>query len=93
MLLHVARPRDFFFKPGQYASLNVPGFGLMWHPFSIGSDPEAMQLTFLIEVKASAAGKAQTWTEDLAALHDMSFLMSRYVRPAGCDSQSDAVPK
>ena len=68
VLLHVARPRDFRFKPGQYASLNVPGFGVMWHPFSIGSDPEAMQLTFLIEVQASAPGQSKTWTENLAVL-------------------------
>ena len=32
VLLHVNRPSGFRFKPGQYASLNIPGYGVMWHP-------------------------------------------------------------
>ena len=74
VLLHVNRPPGFRFKPGQYASLNIPGYGVMWHPFSIGSDPEAMQLTFLIEVKQSAKGAKQSWTENLSMLAAMGEL-------------------
>lgn len=37
--LKIQRPPTFVFVPGQYASLQIKQFELIFHPFSIGSDP------------------------------------------------------
>lgn len=60
VILRVARPPGFTFQPGHYASLNIPMLGSMWHPFSIGSAPDDLDLVFLIETKGEGS-----WTDAL----------------------------
>ena len=60
VILKIARPTLFHFKPGQYAFLRIPEIDAYhWHPFSIASGPESSKLEFYIEVygKNSWTGK------------------------------------
>ena len=63
VILRVARPRSFTFRPGQWASIAVPEIDVTWHPFSIGSAPMQSHLEFFVEVYDD-----ESWTDKLWAL-------------------------
>ena len=59
LTLRFYRPSDFTFQPGQYACLQCPSLGTLYHPFSIGSSPDDQELLFYIEVMGSGSWTAR----------------------------------
>ena len=58
--LVIKRPRDFTFKPGDYAYINIPDIAkFQWHPFTISSAPEQSDM---ISLHVRAVGH---WTNKL----------------------------
>ena len=50
MLLNSVKPKDYDFKPGQYAFINIPEISKFeWHPFSIASSPNNDFMVFMIQ--------------------------------------------
>ena len=98
VILRLEKPRGFSFQAGQYAQLRIPAIDMFWHPFSIGSGPDANYLTFLIQVQPGK--KAEQWTRMLVTDEIISKLRSGaakvsvqgpYGYPVANMSTSDAV--
>ena len=50
MFLNLVKPKDYDFKPGQYAFINIPEISKFeWHPFSIASSPNNDFMVFMIQ--------------------------------------------
>eukprot|EP00038_Savillea_parva_P021487 m.35020 g.35020 ORF g.35020 m.35020 type:complete len:981 (+) comp5221_c0_seq1:1142-4084(+) len=60
--LQILKPWWFSYTPGQYVHIQIPSIDSVWHPFSIGSDPESNVLTVIIEV----VPKKGEWTRSVA---------------------------
>jgi NAD(P)H-flavin reductase len=44
------QPKNFAFRPGQYAFLNIPAISMFqWHPFTISSAPGTSSVTFHVK--------------------------------------------
>jgi hypothetical protein len=97
VILKTKKPELFHFSPGQYVYLKVPSVDNRWHPFSIGSGPEAKSLDFYIKVhdEKSWSGRLfqkiseqenaskDVWDDDTNGTHYQNFKIE-ILGPYGC---------
>jgi predicted ferric reductase len=58
-MLEIEKPKNFTFKCGQYAQLNIPAIRKWeWHPFTFASSPKDDTLFFFIQPSGD-------WTKEL----------------------------
>lgn len=91
--IKLIKPWWFTFTPGQYLHMQIPAIDAVWHPFSIGSDPESIGLTVIIEV----VQKPGEWTNQLSRLVQSGELLDvdinirgPFGNPVGPPSRSSA---
>jgi len=62
LILKLKRPPLFFFRPGQFAYLNISCLDKhQWHPFSIASGPGSPHLEFYIEIFGDGSWTDRLW--------------------------------
>ncbi len=62
VILKVKSPVLFNFQPGQYVYLKIPSIDNRWHPYSIGSAPQAETLDFYIKVSKDTSWSGKLFT-------------------------------
>ncbi len=62
VVLKVKSPTLFDFQPGQYVYLRVPSVDNRWHPYSIGSAPQAETIDFYIKVYKDTSWSGKLFT-------------------------------
>jgi len=66
MFLNLVKPKDYDFKPGQYAFINIPEISrFQWHPFSIASSPNNDFMVFMIQNSGDYTSRLLKFMHDI----------------------------